>query len=187
VKRLSNVIGIDDSPFAREHRGDVPIVGAVFAGTRLDGMLVARVRRDGANATANIAGMLLGSRFHDHVQAVLLQGIAVAGFNVVDIHALADALARPVLVVARHAPDLAAMQRALARRVPGGARKWRLIQRAGAMEPLAGVWVQRAGLTLETAAALLRRTTQHGSLPEPLRVAHLLAGALVLGESHGGA
>ena len=82
---------------------------------------------------------------------------------------------------------LAAMQRALTRRVPGGARKWRLIQRAGAMEPLGGVWVQRAGLTLETAAALLRHTTLHGSLPEPLRVAHLLAGALVRGESHGGA
>jgi endonuclease V-like protein UPF0215 family len=186
-RRLSNVVGIDDAPFAREHRGDVPIVGTVFAGTRFDGVVVSHVRRDGRNATSRIAAMLIGSRFRDHLQAVLLQGIALAGFNVVDIHLLAETLGRPVLVVARRAPDLAAMRRALATRVPGGARKWRLIEKAGPMEPLGGVWVQRAGLTPATAAALLARTTLHGALPEPLRVAHLLAGALARGQSRGGA
>lgn len=181
--RISHVIGFDDAPFPREHRGDVPVVGAAFAGTRLEGVLIGKVRRDGANATRTVAELVLESRFAAHNQAVLLQGIAFAGFNVVDLHRLHAALGVPVVVVARRAPDLAAIRRALRERVPGGRRKWRLIEAAGPMEPLAGVYVQRAGLGPEATAALVRRLAVHGTLPEPLRTAHLIAGALAGGTS----
>lgn len=178
-------MGIDDAPFAPAHRGDVPIVGAVFSGLRLDGVLCARVRRDGRNATAAIARLLAGSRFAPQLQLVLLQGIALAGFNVVDVAALHAALALPVLVVARRAPRLDRIRTALLTRVPGGARKWRLIERLGPMEPVAGVWVQRAGLSLADAERALRPLQAHGTIPEPLRAAHLIAGGLARGESRG--
>lgn len=181
---LSNCIGIDDAPFAREHRGDVRVVGAVFARTRLDGVLTTRVRRDGRNATDRVAEMIRQSRFDGHVRAVLLQGIAVAGFNVLDIHRLADALERPVLVVARRAPDVDAVRSALLG-LPGGRERWRLVERAGPMEPVRGVYVQRAGLSLAAAERLLEETTLHGALPEPLRVAHLIAGGITTGHSRG--
>lgn len=180
--RLSQVIGFDDAPFTRSHRGDVMVVGAVFARLRLEGVVSARVRRDGVNATPRLASLLQASRFRTQLHAVLLQGIAVAGFNVIDIHALHAAAGLPVIVVARRAPDPPAIRRALAR-LPGGARKWRLIERAGAMEPLAGLYVQRAGVTREAAEQLLRGLQQHSTLPEPLRVAHLIAGGVGAGES----
>ncbi|XXX81004.1 DUF99 family protein [Sorangium sp. So ce134] len=185
VARLSHVIGVDDAPFAREHRGDVPVVGAVFAGLRLEGVLSTRVRRDGRNATPAIAAMIRGSRFHAQAQVVLLQGIAVAGFNVVDIAALRDALALPVVVVARRLPNLDAIRDALLSRVRGGRRKWALVERAGPMEPVGAVYVQRAGISLEDTSALLARLSVHGHLPEPLRAAHLIAGGLTTGESRG--
>jgi uncharacterized protein len=185
ARSFSHVIGVDDAPFARAHRGDVPLVGACCAGGRLEGVLSCRVRRDGANATREIAAMVRGSRFWAHGHAVLLQGIAVAGFNVVDLAALHQAVARPVLVVARRRPDLAAIRRALLEQVPGGARKWRLIEAAGPMEPVGGVWVQRAGLSLDEAAALLAATTVQGAIPEPLRLAHLIAGGVTTGHSRG--
>lgn len=187
MKRLSNVIGVDDGPFERSHRGDVPIVGTVLTRTRLDGVLVDRVRRDGANSTERVAAMIHRSPFFDHAQLVMLNGIALAGFNVIDLAALHTELRRPVLVVARKAPDLRAIERALRTRVPGGARKWRLIQEAGPMEPVEGVWVQRAGVTLASAAQVLRDSRVQGWIPEPLRIAHLIAGALVRGVSSGGA
>lgn len=181
--RLSHVIGFDDAPFERSHRGDVLLVGAVFAGTRIEGVLSGKVRRDGANSTRVVSELVRGSRFAGHLHAVMLQGIAFAGFNVVDVHALNGALGLPVLVVARREPDYAAIRRALLGRVRGGARKWRLIERAGPMEAVEGLYVQRAGLDLPAARALLRRTTQHSRLPEPLRVAHLIAGGVGAGES----
>lgn len=181
---IEHVIGFDDAPFARECRGDVPVVGAAFCGARLEGVLVGRVRRDGANATRVLARMVSSSRFAPHLQLVFLQGIALAGFNVVDIQAFHATLGIPIIVVSRRRPDMAAIEAALTK-VPGGARKWRLVRRAGPMEPVAGVWAQRAGIDTRDAERVIRRFALNGNIPEPLRAAHLIAGALVRGESRG--
>lgn len=181
--RFSHVVGFDDAPFDRAHRGDVLVVGAVYAGARLEGVLAGRVRRDGANATRAVADLVRRSRFRAHLQLVLLQGIAFAGFNVVDLHALHAALGIPVMAVARKAPNLARIRAALLGHVPGGTRKWRLVERAGPMEPVAGLYVQRAGISAGDAARVLRRTALSGKLPEALRTAHLVAGGIATGES----
>lgn len=181
----ANTVGFDDAPFVPGHRGDVPVVGAVYAGTRLDGVLIGRVRRDGANATRELIRLVGGSKFAGHVRLVLLQGVSLAGFNVVDAHELYRRLAVPVLIVVRKAPDFAAIRRALRDHVPGGERKWRLIERLGPMEPLAGVHVQRVGLTPAQAGRVLERLAVNGRIPEPLRTAHLIAGALTRGQSRG--
>jgi endonuclease V-like protein UPF0215 family len=178
-----HVIAFDDAPFTREHRGDVLLVGAVFAGLRLDGVLTGKVRRDGSNSTRVIIELVNRSRFRDQIHALLLQGIAVAGFNVVDLHALHRDLRLPVLVVARKKPDLAAIRLALLDHVRGGARKWSLIEQAGPMERLAGLWVQRTGISAQAAERLLDRLALHSQLREPIRTAHLIAGGLGAGES----
>ena len=182
---FSYVVGFDDFPFDRTTRGDVPIVGAVYSGARLEGVLGGRVRRDGANSTERIAALVAGSKYGSSIQLVFLQGIALGGFNVVDIHGLRERLGVPVLVVARRLPRMDTVKSALLTRVPGGARKWRLVEAAGAMEPIAGVWVQRAGITLEEAGAVIGRFAVQGVIPEPLRTAHLIAGGIATGQSRG--
>jgi uncharacterized protein len=185
VKPITNVVGFDDAPFAREHRGDVRVVGAVCCRTRLDGVLSGRVRRDGANATDALVELVAGSKFREHIRAVLLQGIALAGFNVVDIHRLSEELDIPVVVTVRRHPRLAMVKDALFDRTPGAARKWALVERAGPLEQIDAMWVQRIGLTRDEAIGLLRATTLHGNVPEPLRLAHLIAGGVTTGQSRG--
>lgn len=182
---FSHTVGFDDAPFERGSSAPVRIVGAVFAGKRLDGVLSGQVTRDGDDATAELIRLVATSRFYPQLQLIFLQGIALAGFNVVDARLLYHALNLPVLIVARRAPDRAAIERALHGQVAGGARKWRTIERTGAMEPLAGVHVQRAGLTRAAAEVAIRRWALHGTLPEPLRAAHLIAGGVGAGHSRG--
>ncbi len=186
AKRIfSNIIGFDDAPFAKTHRGNVPVVGAVYAGLRLDGMVIGRVRRDGNNATKSLSAMIGSSRFSQHIQLVMLQGISLAGFNVIDVPALSRRLDLPVLVVARYAPDMGAIRQALLTHVSNGAQKWRLIEKMGPMEPVANVFVQRVGLTRPQAQQVVDHFAVHGRIPEPLRTAHLFAGALGSGQSRG--
>ena len=66
---------------------------------------------------------------------------------------------------------------------PGGARKWALIEAAGPMEPVAGIYVQRVGIGTDATASVIAAWQLHGKLPEPLRSAHLIAGGVVTGES----
>ncbi len=182
-RRFSHVVGFDDAPFDRAHRGDVPVVGTVYAGERLEGVMVTRVRRDGRNATDALIRILASTRFRPQLHLVLLQGITFAGFNVVDIRRLAEASGLPVLAVTRRRPNLARIRAALLDRVPGGRDKWRLIEQAGPMEPVAQLYVQRAGLTPVEARVALGHAATTGRLPNALRTAHLVAGALTRGES----
>ena len=182
-RRISHVIGFDDAPFARSHRGDVLVIGAVYADKRLEGVLSCKVRRDGANSTDRLIALVSRSRFRPQLQAVLLQGIAFAGFNVIDLYALNQALQIPVIAVGRKQPDFSAIKRALLYHVPGGRRKWRLIECLGPMESVAGVFVQRAGISPAKTEELIRRYAVHSDLPDPLRTAHLIAGGVTSGES----
>ncbi len=182
---FSHVAGFDDAPFSRQHRGDVPVIGTVFAGSQLTGVLSTRVRKDGVNSTAKLTEVISGCRFREHLQLVMLQGIALGGFNVVDIGLLNSALGLPVLVVARHRPDLDAIRAALLGKVRGGKRKWALIEKAGPMERTGNVFIQRAGLSFQEAMKVIQATATCGHIPEPLRAAHLIAGGVFEGESRG--
>jgi endonuclease V-like protein UPF0215 family len=184
-RTLSHTLAFDDAPFPRAHRGAVLVVGTAFAHLRLEGVLSLAVRRDGSDSTAAIAAAIARSKFGASAKAVLLQGIALAGFNVVDIHGLSDVLETPVIVVMRRPPRLALIREALLTRVDGGAEKWALVERAGAPEAVAGVYVQRAGIALQPAGQLVAALATNGRIPEPLRVAHLIAGGVTTGQSRG--
>ncbi len=185
-KRFSNVVGFDDAPFDRHHTGCVKIVGAVYAGLRLDGIVIGEVEKDGFDAAGEIAGRIETSGFLEHLQMIMLQGIAFGGFNVVDVFTLYNRLGLPVLVVSRKVPDFEAIKKALTCGViPHGQAKWNLIERLAPMEPVKNVWVQRVGLSLEQTTDIMDRFAIYGNIPEPLRSAHLIAGALTRGYSRG--
>lgn len=184
-RRFSNVLGVDDAPFTPDQTGPVPVVGTVFARLHLNGVLVGAVEKDGSDATRQLVTLIGRSKFYENLNLIMLQGIALAGFNVVDVFALHAQLDLPVLVVVRRQPDMAAVRHALLNNVPDGPSKWALIERLGPMEPVRDVYVQQVGLTLAQAGAVLRQFTVEGHIPEPLRTAHLIAGAIVDGESRG--
>jgi endonuclease V-like protein UPF0215 family len=185
-KRYSNIIGFDDAPFRRDHRGSLPLVGAVYAGLRFDGVILGQIKKDGFDAAQAMAAMINGSRFAQHVGLIMLQGVTFGGFNVVDVPWLHRCLGLPVMVVSRHQPDFEAIRAALKKsNIPQGDRKWEVIQRLGPMESLENIHVQRLGLSRNQAAETIRRFAVHSKIPEPIRTAHLIAGALVNGQSRG--
>ncbi len=185
MRSLSNIIGFDDAPFEKSQRNNVLLVGVAYSGPRLVGVVSGQVQPDGSDSTSTIIHLVRDSRFASQIQAVLLQGIAVAGFNIVDIHTVHSSLGIPVVTVSRRWPDMQAIRGALLKRVRGGHEKWALIERAGPMEEAGGVFVQRAGISLAETEKLIREFAINGSIPEPLRTAHLIAGGVVRGQSRG--
>ncbi len=183
--RISNVIGFDDAPFERNSSEKVRVVGTVYAGPRLDGVLIGEIERDGFDAAGELIRLIQGSRFLEHIRLVMLQGITLGGFNVVDVFALNRELKLPVLVACRKQPDMETVRAALLTRIPQGREKWEMIEKAGPMEPVDNIFIQRVGLSPEQAAAVIRQFAIHSHLPEPIRTAHLIAGALSTGQSRG--
>ncbi len=188
VKEEVRILGIDDAPFKRGDR-EVLLVGTVFrGGSYMDGVLTTKIRVDGFNATEKIADMVKKCRFKD-LRVIMLDGIGFGGFNVVDIDALFKKTKLPVIVVTRKKPDFADIKNAL-KNLSSPGRRWRCIEKAG--EPVKTetkygkhVYIQTRGIRLEDAKRIVKLASTRSLIPEPVRVAHLIAQGVVLGESRG--
>ena len=182
LNKTIRVIGFDDAPFKKNHDRKVNICGIVCANTRFEGMLWGQVTRDGSDATQEVIQMLQQSKFYQQVNVILLDGIAFAGFNILDLPELAEQLKRPCIAVMRRAPDLAAIDSAL-KNFSDYQQRIELIKRAGEIYQSAGFTYQTFGTDAATAASVLTRLTDTGKVPESLRLAHLISAAVKTGQS----
>jgi endonuclease V-like protein UPF0215 family len=181
--RTLRTIGFDDAP----HRpGDeaVGVCGVLCRDDRLEGVLWSTVPRDGHEATVTLARMLLGSRFRDQASVLLLDGVTVAGLDVVDLVALHEAVERPVVAVLRKPPDVDAFDAALGKVEDADVRRARWA-RAGPLHAIGGHVFHAVGADPWDVAAALVRLCVLGRVPEPLRLAHVIAGGVARGESRG--
>ncbi|HOQ26601.1 MAG TPA: DUF99 family protein, partial [Methanomassiliicoccaceae archaeon] len=93
----------------------------------------------------------------------------------------------PCATVTRSLPDLDSMKNALRTHFPDWKRRLEIIER----HPLYRVGGRRSiyaaakGISIDDLEVIIRESTVIGSLPEPLRIAHLISSAMVRGESHG--
>ncbi|MBI3036696.1 DUF99 family protein [Candidatus Woesearchaeota archaeon] len=184
MKKEARILGIDDSPFDKFKDKEVLIIGTFFrGGSSLDGVMTTTTAVDGSNATARIIRMVKKSKFYTQLRAIMLNGIAVGGFNVVDIQKLAAATKIPVIVVMRDYPELGKIKSTLNRL--GMKSKVRLIGKAGKIHKVDNIHIQLAGCSLEKAKELLKISCTRSHIPEPIRTAHLIAAGIKLGESKG--
>lgn len=184
MKLEARVIGIDDGPFVKRKDKKVLIVGVLYRGGNFpDGVLSTKATVDGTDATTVIAKMINKSKFRPQLQAILLKGVAVGGFNVIDLDKLYHLTKRPVIVVVRDYPDFDKIYRAL--RMLGKKKEIKLIKQLPLPTKVGQLYVQYVGTDLETVKELLRVTCTRALIPEPLRVAHLIAAGIVKGESRG--
>ena len=89
----------------------------------------------------------------------------------------------PVIAVMRKLPNLLLIKQTLMKLSMES--KWKLMQKAGSIEKIHNLFMQRKGITKEKAKAVLELTCTRSHIPEPLRMAHLIASGIVLGESRG--
>jgi hypothetical protein len=184
LKKEMRVIGIDDSPFNKFGKGNVLIVGTVFrGGSFLDGVLSTKVSIDGDNSTKKIIEMINKCKFKPQLQCIFLDGIAVAGFNVIDVKELNKKTKIPVIVIIRRKPNIENIKKTLAR--IGKKNKIKLIEKAGSVVKIGEIYIQLTGLSIEKAKGILKIVCTRSLIPEPIRMSHLIASGIAFGESRG--
>lgn len=184
LKKQIRVIGIDDSPFDKFRDKKAMIIGVFFrGGDFLDGVLSSSVAVDGSDSTSKMAAMVNKSKFYPQLRAIMLKGIAAGGFNLIDIQKLSKSTKVPVIVVMRKLPRLDEIRSALKKL--GMKRKIKLLEKAGKITKVGNLYIQFTGCSLQKAKEILRITCTHSYIPEPIRVAHIMASGVAFGESRG--
>ena len=184
IKREIRVLGIDDGIFVPHTTGAVDVVGVVYRGGYwLDGVMRTEVTVDGMDATERIADMIRKAPHYKELRVAMLNGITLAGFNVVDINKLFKKVNLPVIAVARTKPDLKKIKKAL-KNLPECEKRWQAVESAGKIIEIQTrrtgetVFVQTAGISQKDAEKILKITSTRSSVPEALRVAHIIASGL---------
>jgi len=188
IKSEIRILGIDDSALISD---DILIVGAFFRGGQwLDGVMRSSIRRDGMDATERIAEMVTSSKHYGQIKVIMLDGVTYGGFNPVDIVSLYEGTEIPVIVIMREVPDLEKIKDALSN-LPDPEERSLIILRAGAItrvvskDPSNPIFIQCAGIDAEKAGDVVRLSSTRSNVPEPLRVAHMIATGIICGESRG--
>jgi hypothetical protein len=180
--RDARVVGVDDGRFKKRKGGGEKtlLVAALFRGRTLEDVRISEVTVDGLDSTDSIRDMLRGLDF----DFLLLSGATFAGFNVVDAHKLYELLGKPVIIVIGEKPRDHAVKEALKKHFGDWERRWGLME---SLKPMFTVetdpghnpiYYEVVGLDPGEASELLKACTFQGRLPEPLRIAGMIAKGL---------
>jgi endonuclease V-like protein UPF0215 family len=181
IKPEIRVLGIDDGAFVPHTKGTVNVVGVVYrGGCWFEGVMRTEITIDGLDATQKLATMIMESPFCSEIRVVVLDGITFAGFNVVDISELSHRVDLPVISVVREKPDLEEIRNAL-KNLPDFEVRWQAMENAGELFAVETrkdenpVYIHTAGILLDDAKKIVKKTSTHSLIPEALRVAHIIA------------
>ncbi len=180
----TSCVGIDDGPFLSRRLGGstAPLVVAQLNGPHLVKAKVARITVDGLDATL-VASRLLGTlQLRD--SPILLAGATCAGFNIINPRALQRKFRTPTIVVIGSRPNNRAVKRALVKHFPDWRKRWRILSSLGPLRQArtfqneGPIFFEAFGFADGEARKILREWAYVSRIPEPLRVAGLIARGL---------
>jgi endonuclease V-like protein UPF0215 family len=188
MKKQIRVLGIDDAPF-RFGDGRTIVIGVVMRiPSYMEAVMSTKVEVDGHDANTALAEMINSSNYKKQLKLVMLDGVALGGFNVVDIHTLFERTGIPVVTITRDRPDFTGMEYALREHFDDWFERLEVIKKGDLVELETAhkpIFMKYVGIGFEDIEDIIRQATVRGAIPEVIRVAHLIATGVVKGESYG--
>ena len=176
------IVGVDDGAFhvRRGAVGSAVIVAVLFHGWRISATRIGRIEVDGTDVNSVLVALLKTLAY----EVVMLSGISFGGFNLVDIKRLSGEIGKPVIAVIGGKPSNTAVEQALRAHFEDWKLRWRAVLNAGFLysckpflkEPK--VYFEVKGCSPRFARKLIAASSTISRLPEPIRVAGLLARGL---------
>jgi endonuclease V-like protein UPF0215 family len=178
------IVGVDDGAFSPTKTiGERALLLAVlFRRSHIQKIRMSTVEVDGTDAKTILKSLVRKLRY----DLIMLSGISFAGFNIIDISELTHDLQKPVIVISGEKPDNRAVRKALKDHFVDWRSRWDDVRSAGklyACKPLKDepkLYFEVKGATPDFARRVISRTAVISRLPEPIRVARILAKGLSL-------
>lgn len=174
------ILGVEDGSFRPFHDDDKQhaiLCGVIYQFGNIEDIKMARITVDEMDSTDTLLGWLRAV----HVECILLGGITFAGFNIMDAGRVHDETGLPVVVYSGKKPDNESMRNALRKHFGDWRARWGIVEALGTIhctrnfqdEP--PVYFEVMGGSPEWAERLLYECAVVSRIPEPIRVAGLIA------------
>lgn len=178
-KKGIRVLGVAES-FRQSARWSV-LAGVVMRGDLVvDGLGFGRTAVGGDDATAAVASLFRRFKRND-VNVLMVSGAILSLYNIIDVDSLARRTRLPVVCLTYK--ETSGIEASIVSHFPGRAEEkltaYRKLGSRKRLELSSGhtVWARTSGISDKEALSVVDMFTLQGSLPEPVRVARLLARA----------
>jgi len=148
----------------------------------IDGFVFGSATLDGDDATTAILQMYEDLKRPD-ISYVLISGLIISLYNIIDIKKIHKSLKIPIIGLTYH--DSTGIEDSIKYHFPNSYKsKIKNYKKLGIRKKItlhtsSEVFVRKEGCTLHDVKYLLNKLTLQGSIPEPLRVAQLLAKSML--------
>ena len=187
IKPEIRILGWDDSAFTPKDKNTLLIGVVCRGGSQIDGIITARIRIDGTDATRQIIDATSKSPHYKQIRVLMLDGLTFGGFNIADMQKIHKSLKMPVIVVIRSKPDSENIRKSLGI-FKDHEKRWKNIEKAGIIRTFRirkfanakrnMVYCQYVGIDERLVEKILNLTSIHSLTPEPLRIAHMIGHGL---------
>ncbi|MDE1851766.1 MAG: DUF99 family protein [Candidatus Micrarchaeota archaeon] len=180
LKEGARILVIEDSPFRRTDKS-VFALGMIVRNDIVEGAMSFMVKKDGDDSADKIIRAVKRSRFKDQIKLLVINGIAIAGLNIVDMAKIREMLGIGSIAITRKRPRPSLLRRAI-RTMTKDKEKLSLFNRLSneiSIYRANGYYLQAFGIEKKDAVKVASYAVKY------LRLAHLITGAVVRGESKG--
>ena len=182
MKEHIRIAGFDDGPFSF---GDKR---CVFSGVlmRMPGTVeaisISSVEVDGGDSALRISEMVEKEGWGRLAHAIMVDGASMGGFNLIDTDEIVERTGVPAITVTHERPDMDSIRDAMKMHFQDWEERYEWLSSRELHEVSVNegnVFISFSGLKLSDAKAIVRKAIVHGLTPEPVRVAHMVARAVV--------
>lgn len=177
-KKAYRVLGIAES-FKEKVSPRAVLAGVVMrADGIIDGFTLGTCTVMGMDSTDAIIKMFKSLNRND-INIILLNGCIISLFNIIDLNAVSQAVNLPLLCLTYNPSE--GLSENIKRRFPADWEKRLAVYEANGPREEVKIWtnhtiyIRRIGITMKEAKTILNKLTISGKVPEPIRVAKLLA------------
>lgn len=178
-------LAVDDGGFRSgapgKRGGKTLFLGVIVSDSKIEKLLLSTIEIDGLDATEKLIDLVKTGR--EVVDFILLPSISCGGFNLIAPEKVYAALKIPLIVVNRKEPNDARVEQALRTHFPDWENRLAIVRSVGHPKKLIlsngqAVFFHVFGLKESMARVLIRKIVIFGRIPEPLRIAHIIAHGL---------
>ncbi|MGB9622551.1 MAG: DUF99 family protein [Candidatus Bathyarchaeia archaeon] len=173
------VIGVEDGSFKSFDRknGYTILCCVLMDNYKILKVFLSRIQVDGMDATSKLLKMITDVEY----STIILGGITFAGFNIIDPRKIFEEKRSPIIIYSSHKPNNEKILNALKKHFEDWHKRWGIIHSLGNIyefEVKLGdppIYFEIIGETLEYAKSILKQYTMIYRVPEPIRVAKIIA------------
>ena len=202
MKNKVCILAIDDGPHEKEdlarnhelHLNDPPrttqLIGAICKGAQLLHVVKSRIQVDGEDATDQILNLFYTNPYTREIRLIMIDSPTLGGFNVPNPVEIFEQTHVPVLLIPDRSPKEKIVE-IYSSVFPDRKKQRSWLENLPTLEKLTvtlindekitrDIYFHAIGTSKQEIAGLIYSLSEYSGIPEPLRLAHLIASAQIL-------